>query len=431
MRDGIYYVPSRERSEMKIDLGFGSGVQSVTLPDENILAVLEANPVEYKLTGTDEVRRALREPIGAAPLREIVHAGETVAIVTSDITRPCPTWKMLPPVLEELFAAGIRPENITVTFALGSHRHHTEEEHKKLMGESYGLVACRDSDGVNCTHLGVTKCGTPVDIDAAVASADRRICFGNIEYHYFAGYSGGAKAIMPGVSTREAIQSNHSRMVEAAACAGKLAGNPVREDIEEAAAICGVDYIVNVVLDAHKEIVYAVAGDMTKAHRDGCRFLDGLYRKTIPHRADIVLVSQGGAPKDLNLYQVQKALDNAKHAVRPGGIIVLVGSCREGLGEKVFEQWMLEAEKPDDLIKRVRENFRLGGHKAAAIAMVLQNAEIDLVSELEPEFVKQIFLQPYQTAQAALDHAFAKLGRDASVIVMPYGGSTLPHAENE
>ena len=416
---------------MKIDLGFGSGVQSVTLPDENILAVLEANPVEYKLTGTDEVRRALHEPIGAAPLREIVHAGETVAIVTSDITRPCPTWKMLPPVLEELFAAGIRPENITVTFALGSHRPHTEEEHKKLMGESYGLVACRDSDGVNCTHLGVTKRGTPVDIDAAVASADRRICFGNIEYHYFAGYSGGAKAIMPGVSTRAAIQSNHSRMVEAAACAGKLAGNPVREDIEEAAAICGVDYIVNVVLDAHKEIVYAVAGDVTKAHRDGCRFLDGLYRKTIPHRADIVLVSQGGAPKDLNLYQVQKALDNAKHAVRPGGIIVLVGSCREGLGEKVFEQWMLEAEKPDDLIKRVRENFRLGGHKAAAIAMVLQNAEIDLVSELEPEFVKQIFLQPYQTAQAALDHAFAKLGRDASVIVMPYGGSTLPHAENE
>ena len=190
---------------MNIDLGFGTGVQSVTLPDENVLAVLEANPLEYKLTGMDEVRRALREPIGAAPLRDIVRAGETVAIVTSDITRPCPTWKMLPPVLEELFAAGIRPEDITVTFALGSHRAHTEEEHKKLMGESYGLIACRDSDGVNCTHLGVTKRGTPVDIDTAVASADRRICFGNIEYHYFAGYSGGAKAIMPGVSTRAAI----------------------------------------------------------------------------------------------------------------------------------------------------------------------------------------------------------------------------------
>lgn len=416
---------------MKIDLGFGSGVQTVTLPDKNILAVLEENPVEYRLTGTDEVCRALQAPIGTPPLREIVRPGETVAIVTSDITRPCPTWKMLPPVLEELFAAGIRPEDITVTFALGSHRAHTEEEQKKLLGESYGVVACRDSDGKNCVHLGETKRGTPVDIDAAVAAADRRICFGNIEYHYFAGYSGGAKAIMPGVSTRSAIQANHSRMTDPAACAGRLAGNPVREDIEEAADICGVDYIVNVVLDAHKEIVYAVAGDVTLAHREGCRFLDGLYRKIIPGRADIVLVSQGGAPKDLNLYQVQKALDNAKHAVRTGGIIILVGSCREGLGEAVFEQWMLEAEKPEDLITRVRENFRLGGHKAAAIAMVLQNAEIDLVSELEPEFVRKVFLDPYPTAQAALDHAFEKLGSNASVIVMPFGGSTLPHVENE
>lgn len=416
---------------MKIELGFGSGVQSVELPDKNVLAVLEANDVEYALTGEDEVRRALQNPIAAPPLHEVVCAGETVAIVTSDITRPCPTWKMLPPVLEELFAAGIRAEDITVTFALGSHRAHTEEEHKKLMGTSYGTVACRDSDGTNCRRLGITRRGTPVDIDAAVASADRRICLGNVEYHYFAGYSGGAKAIMPGVSTREAIQANHSRMVEAAACAGKLEGNPVREDIEEAAAICGVDYIVNVVLDAHKEIVYAVAGDVTKAHRDACRFLDGLYRKAIPYRADIVLVSQGGAPKDINLYQVQKALDNAKHAVRPGGIVVLVGSCREGLGEEVFEQWMLEAEKPEDLIERVQRNFRLGGHKAAAIAMVLQNAEIDLVSELDPAFVKQIFLEPYPTAQAAIDHAIARLGEDASIIVMPFGGSTLPHTENE
>ena len=121
---------------MKIELGFGSGVQSVELPDKNVLAVLEANPVEYALTGTDEVRRALQSPIGAPPLREIVHAGETIAIVTSDITRPCPTWKMLPPVLEELFAAGVRPEDVTVTFALGSHRAHTDEEQKKLKGES-------------------------------------------------------------------------------------------------------------------------------------------------------------------------------------------------------------------------------------------------------------------------------------------------------
>ncbi len=416
---------------MKFSLGFGTGTQEVEVPDANVLAVLEANEVPFDLTGEAEVRRALAAPIGSPRLGEIVRPGETVAIVTSDVTRPCPTWKILPPVLEELFAAGVRPEDVTVTFALGSHRGHTEDEQKKLMGPAWGLVACGDSDPGHCLHLGETSRGTPVDIDAAVAEADRRILLANIEYHYFAGYSGGAKSLMPGVSTRAAIQANHSRMVEDAACAGRLEGNPVRQDIEEAAALCGADFIVNVVLDAHKEIVRAVAGDMTAAHREGCRFLDTMYRKTIPCRAEIVVVSQGGAPKDLNLYQVQKALDNAKHAVRPGGVVVLVGSCREGLGEKTFQEWMLWAREPDDLIRRVREDFKLGGHKAAAIAMVLKNAEIDLVSELEPAFVERIFLHPYATAQAALDHAFEKLGPDASVIVMPYGVSTLPHAENE
>lgn len=416
---------------MKIDLGFGSGVQTVDVPEENLLAVLQANKITVDLTGEAEVRRALSQPIGSAPLREIVRPGETVAIVTSDITRPCPTWKLLPPVLEELYAAGVRPADITLVFALGSHRRHTEAEQKNLAGAAWGQIACRDSDPADCVHLGVTSRGTPVDIDRVVASADRRICLGNIEYHYFAGYSGGAKAIMPGVSTRAAIQANHSRMVDPAACAGALETNPLRLDIEEAAAICGVDFLVNVVLDEHKEIVRAVAGDVTAAHRAGCRFLDTMYRKDIPGRADIVVVSQGGSPKDLNLYQVQKALDNAKHAVRPGGVIVLVGSCREGLGEKTFEEWMLWAKEPGDLIRRIGEDFRLGGHKAAAIAMVLEQAEIDLVSELEPEFVRQIFLEPYPTAQAALDHAFEKLGRGASVIVMPWGGSTLPHVKDD
>lgn len=138
----------------------------------------------------------------------------------------------------------------------------------------------------------------------------------------------------------------------------------------------GVDFILDVVLDAHKEIIHAVAGDMTAAHRAGRAFLDTLYRKPIPAQADIVLVSQGGAPKDLNLYQTQKALDNAKHAVKPGGVIVLIGSCKEGLGEKTFEEWMLNAPTSHSLIERIQKEFRLGGHKAAAIAMVLENADI-------------------------------------------------------
>lgn len=412
---------------MKLEFGFGEGVQAVEVPDRNLLGVLMANEVPKGLTNEAEVARALAHPIGTPRLGEIVHPGEKIAIVTSDITRPCPTWRILPALLDELYAAGCRREDIALVFALGSHRHHTPEEQRKLAGErAWAEIRCVDGDPSDCVHMGETDCGTPVDITRIVAEADRRICLGNIEYHYFAGYSGGAKAIMPGCSTREAIQSNHRMMVREEAHAGNLDSNPLRQDLEQAAAICGVDFIVNVVLDEHKQIVRAVAGDLVKAHREGCKFLDQMYLKKIDSRADIVLVSQGGAPKDLNLYQTQKALDNAKHAVKPGGTIILIGSCREGLGEKVFEQWMLSAPTPESMIERIGRDFQLGGHKAAAIAMVLKNAEIYLVSELDDDFVEKIFLKPAKSAQDALDRAFARLGPDATVLAMPYGGSTLP-----
>ena len=417
---------------MRYELGFGKGIQTVEIDEKNVLDVLLPNPIVKELTGEAEVRRALAAPpIGSAPLSQIVKPGEKIAIITSDITRPVPTWKIMPALLDALYAAGCRAEDLLLVFALGSHRSHTSEEQRHLAGErAWNEIRCVDSDPKDCVHLGVTKNGTPVDIFRPVAEADRVICLGNIEYHYFAGYSGGAKAVMPGVSTREAIQANHSRMVRPEACAGRIAGNPVREDIEEAAALLGVDFIVNVVLDEHKEIIRCFTGDVTAAHRAGCAFLDTLYAKPIPKRADIVIVSQGGAPKDLNLYQTQKALDNAKHAVRDGGIIILVGSCREGLGEKTFEEWLTGAPTAHSLVERIEREFKLGGHKAAAIAMVLERAEIYLVSEMAPEFVESLFMKPFPSLEAAYAAAAEKLGPDAGVILMPYGGSTLPKCEN-
>ncbi|MBQ0059801.1 MAG: nickel-dependent lactate racemase [Lachnospiraceae bacterium] len=414
---------------MQISFGFGTGTQVVEVPDKNVIDILHANEVEHELEGADEVRRALANPIGAPLLKDVVKPGEKIAIITSDITRPMPSYVVVPVLLDALYEIGCKKEDITVVFGLGSHRKQTPEEMKKLVGErAYSEVKCVDSDPDDCVHMGTTKMGTPVDITRVVAEADKRICLGNIEYHYFAGYSGGSKAIMPGVSTRNAIQNNHSRMVQEEACAGRLEGNPVREDIEESGEICGIDYIINVVLDEHKHVIMAAAGDKVAAHREACRFLDRIYRKDIPERADIVLVSQGGAPKDLNLYQTQKALDNAKHAIKKGGVIILIGSCKEGLGERCFEEWMTTSEKAHDMIDRIKVDFQLGGHKAAAIAMVLENADIYLVSDLEDDFVRSIFLEPKSSAQAALDDAFAKLGPDATVLAMPYGGSTLPHA---
>ncbi len=412
---------------MILKFGFGTGIQEVEVREDRLLGILNANDVPVELTGEAEVRRALDAPIGAPVVEQVVRPGEKIAIITSDITRPCPTWKILPALLERLYQAGVAREDITLVFALGSHRGHTPQEMEHLAGEeAYRQIRCVDSDPKDCIRLGVTSRGTPVDITRVVAQADKRICLGNIEYHYFAGFSGGAKAIMPGVSTREAIQANHTMMIMPEAHAGRLEGNPLREDIEEAGRICGIDYIVNVVLDEHKQIIRAVAGDVTLAHREGCRFLDQLYRKELKQKADIVLVSQGGAPKDLNLYQTQKALDNAKHAVRDCGIIILMGSCREGLGEKVFQNWIEEAEKPEDLVRRVRQNFQLGGHKAAAIAMVLEKADVYLVSEMDPALTRSCFLQPFTSAQAAFDQALEKLGQDSTVLAMPSGGSTLP-----
>ena len=412
---------------MKLEFGLGTSTQVVEVPEKNLIGVLRAKPAPAIASEEEEVRRALREPVGAPPLRQIVRPGEKIAVITSDITRPMPTRKVMPALLDELYAAGVKPEDITLVFALGSHRRQTDEERRRLAGErAWNEIRCVDCDPDDCVHLGVTSAGTPVDITRVVAEADRRICLGNVEYHYFAGYSGGAKAIMPGCSTRAAIQSNHSMMVRAEAAAGNLKTNPVRRDIEEAAALCGIDYILNVVLGEHKEILRAAAGDVTLAHRELCAFLDKIYLNELPQAADIVLVSQGGAPKDLNLYQTQKALDNARHAVRQGGIIILIGSCREGLGERVFEQWMTTSPSPEAMIERIGRDFQLGGHKAAAIAITLQKAKIFLVSELEDDFVRSIFLTPQPSAQAALEQAFRELGGDASVLAMPFGGSTLP-----
>ena len=412
---------------MKLEFGFGNTTQWVDVPDQNLLGVLQQNDVEAGFIPAVELARALEEPIGAPKLREIVRAGEKVVIVTSDISRPLPSYELLPPLLDELYAGGVSPTDITLVFALGVHRRHTLEERRKLAGErAWAEIACIDGDPGDCVQVGRTSRGTPVDIVRVVAEADRRICLGNIEYHYFAGYSGGYKAIMPGVSTRAAIQNNHCRMVEALACAGNLQNNPVREDIEEAGAMVGMDYLFNVVLDEHKQIVRAFAGDPILAHRAGCAFLDRLYLKPISARADIVIASQGGAPKDANLYQTQKALDNAKHAVKQGGVIILIGSCKEGLGEEVFEEWMTQSKTASGMIARIQEDFQLGGHKAAAIAMVLETADIYLVSDLAPSFVESIFLRPYETAQLAFAAALDKCGQDATVLAMPFAGSILP-----
>ena len=190
---------------MTLSFGFGTGSQSVSVPEENLLGALHMNPAAPERTGQEAVGYALENPIGLARLSEIVPKNKKIAIVTSDISRPCPSWDILPPLLAELERGGVDLADVTLVFGLGSHRHQTEAEMRHLAGPAFDRIRCVDSDCNDCIRMGVTGRGTPVDITRAVAEADFRICLGNVEYHYFAGYSGGAKAIMPGVSSRDAI----------------------------------------------------------------------------------------------------------------------------------------------------------------------------------------------------------------------------------
>jgi nickel-dependent lactate racemase len=377
-----------------------------------------------------EIRRALAEPIGAPRLSELAAKATSAAIVVSDVTRPCPSHKFLPALLEEL--RPVPPEAVTILFALGGHRPHTPAEQLALVGEAVAGggggrrapspgVRLLDLDRDDCVPVGTTSRGTPLAVFRPYVEADLRVCTGNIEYHYFAGFSGGAKAVVPGVCTHETIRANHGMMLADTARAGILEGNPVREDIDEAGGIVGIDFLFNVVLDDRRHVVRAVAGDYLAAHRAGVAFYDARCDLRVDEAADVVVASPGGTPKDMDLYQAQKTLDNVAGAVRDGGVIVLVARCGEGLGNAVFERWMGEAESPADLVRRIRRGFELGGHKAAAIAALQERVDLFVVSELPDGVVAGMHMTPFATVDEAVAAALARCGDGARVLVVPHG----------
>jgi nickel-dependent lactate racemase len=332
--------------------------------------------------------------------------------------------------LEELAIAGISEEDIIIVMALGLHRSMSDPEIKTAVGEDIcRRIRVINHDPNHTVGIGLTSAGTPIEIFRPVVNADLRICLGNLELHYFAGFSGGAKAVLPGCASETTIRANHARMVEPDATTGRLKGNPVRDDMEEGVGLLGVDFILNVLVNHQHQIIKAVAGDVIAAHRQGCRFVAQRCMVSIPQAADIALVSAGGYPKDVNLYQAQKALDNATNAVREGGIIVMVVECCEGYGNQTFESWMRGLCSPDDILARIQDDFVIGGHKAAAFARVLKRAEIYLVSNLQANAVQSCGMEPFQNVVDAVETALDVIGPAARVAVFPQGGSVLPFVD--
>jgi len=417
-------------SVTEIKLRYGNDSFAVSVPSKNLMDVITPEDLPGVTDELAEVKRALKEPIGSESLKVIAQGKENVVILCSDVTRPSPSHILVPPILDELNEAGISDDKITIVFGLGNHRSQTEEEMKRLVGEAvYQRVKCINHDPENCVYVGESTRGTPIWVFEPVTKADLIIGTGNIEFHFKAGYTGADKALMPGVCNKETIQANHVMMIRPGTMPGRAEGNPMREDIEEIGRKVGLKFIVNAVLNSRKEIVKVVAGDPIKAHREGCKYVDKMYKRQIPHRADIVICSSGGYPKDINLYQAQKGFENASYAVRDGGIIILLAECGELLGEPLFEEWMLRATSPDDPVKWIQEKFILGAHKAAVICQVLQKKKAYLISAIPEDMVRKCFFEPAKSVEEALQKALEELGQDAKILVMPYANVTVPFVE--
>jgi nickel-dependent lactate racemase len=395
-----------------LKLSYGLGC--VQCPEGDSELVL---PKEMPAAGPGEIERALANPSGKS-LADL--KGRSVALLVSDITRHAPSHLMLPPLIEGLKGVGV--SEFKVVFALGTHRRMTEEEEMRLLQGCYSLPHLQHDLG-RCISLGETKRGTPVEVLEEVASSDLIVATGSIEYHYYAGYSGGAKSLLPGVSSERSIVKNHELMRDPRSVSGRL-DSPVREDMEDAASVADLDFILNVVCNSKREIVRATAGDFLLAHREGAEVVDEMYRTTVDP-AEIVITCAGGRPKDINLFQAQKALDNAKEAAVPGGTIILLAECSEGLGNPVFERWAREAECAEDCVERFGREYEFGGHKAALIARESLRHNLIIVSAMAPELSRMCFFEPAETLEEALAMARERHGKDARMLVMPHGNLTL------
>jgi nickel-dependent lactate racemase len=267
-------------------------------------------------------------------------------------------------------------------------------------------------------------------LNRVIAEADVRILTGDICFHYYAGYSGGRKSVMPGVAGEETIKQNHAMLLDANARTGLLERNPVHEDMAEAARMARVDFVLNVVTNSRGEIARAFAGDLEQAFNEGVKLVNEMYRVTVDRRADIVVVSAGGDPADVNLYQAHKAIDNALEVVKRGGVIVLVAECHEGHGNQVFYDWMVKFGDLKSVEREIKRNFVLGGHKAYYLLEALQNHKIILVSSMPDYYASNIFkLKTARAVNDALNEAFNITGRNARVWTMPYGNYTLPEVK--
>jgi nickel-dependent lactate racemase len=419
---------------VEVWLPYGMTEVAVKVPNENLLGVIDVKERAGVINPFKEVDDALEEPLGTPKLDAVVKSGETAAIVVDDKTRPAPTHLILSSILKKLGQIGVQDEDITVIFGCGVHTM-TEAEGLAILGEALGKrmnIQIHDCFAEDLEYVGETSFGTKVSVNKAFLDADLRILTGDIALHYYAGYSGGRKSILPAITGIDAIQHNHALLLDPKAATGNLDGNPVHLDMEEALHLVDVDLAVNVVLNSQREVVKAFAGDVDTVFHEGVQLVNELCRVPVESPAEIVIVSPGGSPFDIDLYQAYKGIDSALNVVKDKGVVVLVAECLEGYANKTFHDWMVRFNSLSRIRREIRRNFVLGGHKAYYLLKALGSVKIILVSVMPDYYATGVFkLRTAKTVNAALTSALRMTGRRGKILVLPHGSTTLPVIKKE
>ena len=423
---------------MLVGMKYGKGEVQVDIPDSNLVSVLSLRPAIPIESPQEAVFQALHEPIGSPTLAQLARGKKSACVVISDITRPVPNKIILPPILKTLEENGIQRENIILLVATGIHRPNEGRELEEMVGleimQNYKIVN-HFSEKLN-THkyLGLTKNGTPVYVDKTYLESDLKITTALIEPHLMAGYSGGRKAICPGISSIETMKVMHGAKIleHPKTTTGVIEGNPFHEEATEIAKMAGVDFIVNVAIDRKRRLVGVFAGDLVTAHLAGIKFVEENAKIVLPSPVDIVLTTCAGYPLDATFYQAIKGLVGAMDIVKSGGSIILLSECIEGVGSEPFTELVIRTQDLQKFVEGLYdpENFVIDQWQLEELAKVARKADVYCYSDGIPyDVLGQLFVYPLKSPEEGINLALQKYGPNASIVAIPEGPYVLPVLE--
>ena len=417
---------------MEVKLKWGHDAVAFDLPDRNVIGVLEPEGGEPVADLWEATWDLLETPTAGEPFADIVErvAPKKIAIIVNDMTRSTPTQELLPPILKKLDLLDVARESVVIVVATGTHRAMTAEEIDRILGpdipKTYRVVN-HDCDAPDLVSLGTLSTGNELRICREVAEADMRIAIGEVLLHYYAGFAGGRKSILPGVAARETVMSNHKMMTRPGVDIGVVEGNPLSDEMIEAVErFCPLHFIVNCVSDSRKNIIRVVGGHWKDAWLEGIRTFREKNFAPLDRQADVVFVSAGGYPKDINMYQAHKAIHMASRAVRDGGTIVFFAELEEVYGHKTFHEWAQRGYTVDETIAAFEADFRFGAHKLYYLAKVAKRATILLYANVDAADATKMFCTKVTDLGAVVREMAEKYGPDFTSIVIPQGGIVLP-----